>query len=589
MKSRSGTSAEESPSCLEGYVSKPDLQALRTLVEEIARDFAPRLEQTSVVLYDRDPEHLQVQWYITPQALAEARRLFPGNGTGLRQVLRLCRLDQDGRTNVVASIPQGSGAAEGMDQYDFALRGDGAEYICELGLESDAGGWLLLARSNQVRLGDPHLSAPRIASVPDDTPAQDGAHGTAEELDGPEDIFVEAALVAVGGPLYPAFPNLELDDVPSPGHSASPEDVLDRTRPRDRKPESPPTVPLHSAPYLELGDVLPAGRLALPLETPGQAQPEDRRQEFPSGILQDLAPFPELDGASPGRAEPLVEAPRQGTLGQIESRARGPEYPPGVPSYLVSYRESGDAPPGSPAPPEETPALARPEDWKPEFPPAIPHDPAPYPETGAGFPPGVPIETALAAIGEPLYPAFPNLEPDDSPLGCSAPLESAPLEKALGRVWPQDQSLEFPSGGFQYPAPYPEAATDLSPGAEQVDMPPPLLPSSPGLDAATDAMPGPLYDPRAALSSAVLSAGMGPSVPDMEIHAELIVQGRGTPGSKVDLFGYPIAVGADGRFYIRQSIDISVLQSLAAGRGLLSRLGSVDTHRSGSDCGPFPR
>jgi len=492
MKSRSGTSAKESPSFLEGYVNKPDSQALRTLAEEIARDFAPRLEQTSVVLYDRDPEHLQVQWYITPQALAEARHLFPGNGTGLRQVLRLCRLDQDGRINMVASIPQGSGAAEGMDQYDFALRGDGAEYICELGLESDAGGWLLLARSNQVRLGDPHLPAPRIPSVPDDTSAQDRAHGTTEELDGPEDIFVEAALAAVGGPLYPAFPNLELDDVPSPG-----------------------------------------------------------------------------------RSEPLVEAPGQKTSGQAGSCDRGPEYPPGVPSYLVSYRESGDVPPGSPAPapPEKTPALARPEAWRPESPPGIPHDPAPYPETGAGSPPGVPVEAALAAIGEPLYPAFPNLEPDDSPLGRSASLESAPLEKALGRVWSQDQSLEFPSGILQNPAPHSETATDLPPGAEQVDMPPPLLPSSPGLDAATDAMPGPLYDPRAALSSAVLSAGMGPSVPDpdMEIHAELIVQGRGTPGSKVDLFGCPIAVGADGCFYIRQSIDISTLQSLAAVGGLPSR------------------
>jgi len=534
-------------------MSKADSQALRTLAEEIARDFAPRLEQTSVVLYDRDPEHLQVQWYITPQALAEARCLFPGNGTGLRQILRLCRLDQDGRTNVVASIPQGSGAAEGMDQYDFALRGDGAEYICELGLESDAGGWLLLARSNQVRLVGPHLSAPRIASVPDDTPAQDGAHGTAEELDGPEDIFVEAALAAVSGPLYPAFPNLELDDVPSPERSASPEEALDRVRPRDRKPESPPAVHPHPAPYLELGDVLPAGRPALPVETPGQAQPEE------------------------------------GTLAQIESRARGPEYPPGAPSYLVSHRESGDAPPGFPAPPEGRPALARPEDWRPEFPAAIPHDPAHYPEMGAGVPPGVPVEAALAAIGEPLYPAFPNLEPDDSLLGRSAHLESAPSEKALGRVWSQDQSLEFPSGGFQYLAPHPETSTDLPPGAEQVDMPPPLLPSPPGLYAATDAMPGPLYDPREALSSAVLSAGMGPSVPDMEIHAELIVQGRGTPGSKVDLFGYPIAVGADGRFYIRQSINISALQSLAAGGGLLSRLGSVDTHRSGSDCSPFPR
>ncbi len=631
MKSRSGTDVEESPSSPEGYVSESDSQVLRTLSEEIAREFAPRLEQTTLVLYDRDPEHLQAQWYVTPQALAEARCLFPGNGTGLRQVLRLCRLDQDGETEVVASTPQGPGTSEGVDQYDFALRGDGAEYICELGLESDTGGWLLLARSNRVRLGDPHLPASRITPVPDDARAQDTAHEMTEGPDKAEDIFVEPALAAVGEPLHPVFPNLEPDDAPPPEHSALSEKALGRTQPRDGRLESPPGTPQGPALSLEQ-DGAPPGRPAPSKEVRGRARPGDRKSEYPLGIPPYPVSYRESsDAPSPGRPTlpvetprtevpqpetPKQETPKQEPLGQAGSRDRKPEYlpgvppypapylelgnvppagrpappekalgqagpgerkseyPPGIPPYLMSYRESGDAPPGHSAPLAEAPTQARPEDRRPEFPSSIPHDLTPYPEMAAEFPPGVPVEAALAAVGEPLYPVFPNLELDDSPLSRHS---EQPPEGVPGRAWSQDQSLEFPSGVFQYPAPYPEAATDLPPGAELVDMPPPLLPSSPELGTATDTMPGPLYDPRAALSSAVLSTGIGPSVPDMEIYAELIVQGRGAPGSSVDLFGYPIAVGADGRFYIRHPIDISALQPLAAGGGLLSWLEAPET------------
>ena len=48
---------------------------LRALSEAISRDFAPQLEHTALVLFDRDPEHLQAQWYVTPEELAQARSL----------------------------------------------------------------------------------------------------------------------------------------------------------------------------------------------------------------------------------------------------------------------------------------------------------------------------------------------------------------------------------------------------------------------------------------------------------------------------------------------------------------------------------
>jgi len=152
MKPQLGTDVKGFPASPEGQAAS-DAQALRALAEEISCEAAPQLEETALVLYDRDPEYLQAQWYVTSETLAEARRLFPGNGSGLRRVLRLCRLDQDGRTEIVASISQGSGALESAGEDSFALPGDSAEYSCELGLESDTGGWLLLARSNRVPVG----------------------------------------------------------------------------------------------------------------------------------------------------------------------------------------------------------------------------------------------------------------------------------------------------------------------------------------------------------------------------------------------------------------------------------------------------
>ena len=206
----------------EGEAAELDARGLRELAEGISREFAPRLERTALVLYDRDPEHLQAQWYVAPRTLAEARDLFPGERSGLSRVLRLCRLDPDGRAEVVASIPGDTDNAEEGGWGDFARHGDGAEYVCELGLESEAGGWLLLARSNPVRPADRNPPTPRIVPVPKVVPARNAAYGPAEEPEGFDGIPVEAALAAVGGPLYPVFPNLDPEpDVPLPGRFPS--------------------------------------------------------------------------------------------------------------------------------------------------------------------------------------------------------------------------------------------------------------------------------------------------------------------------------------------------------------------------------
>jgi hypothetical protein len=199
-----------------------DSQALRTFSEEISRDFAPQLEHTALVLYDRDPEHLQAQWYVTPEELAQARCLFHDQAASARQVLRLRRLARDGKAEVVDSVPQQSGESKRDGQESFALQGDGAEYECELGLESDTGGWLLLARSNRITLpvGSPPSS--NIPLTPRNSRIRESSQGgKIQGPSGPQDMLVEAALAAVGEPLYPVFPNLELN----------PEDSQARLRP----------------------------------------------------------------------------------------------------------------------------------------------------------------------------------------------------------------------------------------------------------------------------------------------------------------------------------------------------------------------
>jgi len=338
-----------------------DSRALQAISEEISRDCAPQLEHTALVLYDRDPDYLQAQWYVTQEELAQASSLFHDQA-GLRQVLRLRRLDQDGKAEVVASTPQGSAQSKGEGQEGFALQGDGAEYECELGLESDTGGWLVLARSNRIRLAD--------RSVPPAPPAPIGA--------APDDL---------------------------------------------------------------------------------QAQ------------------------------------------GLPHSSAAG------------SYEDDE-----------------------------------------------VPVEAALAAVNEPLYPVFPSLELEDSPVGSAIfAAQDAPRQPDVGRARP-----ESPNGAERQPVQQMQIPIGTHPGENLATMPPPLLPSTPEPERPPELL-GALYDPRAALSSAALRGARPPRL-DLEIQAELIVHGRVSPGSRVELFGHAVQVDNDGRFSIRRPVEDPLLLSLAVVR-----------------------
>jgi len=287
-----------------------DAQALRALAEDISRQFVPQLEHTALVLYDRDPGHLQAQWYITPEEIAQARSLFPNQGTGLQQVLRLRRLDQDGRAEVVASAVQGSGDSKGEGLGTFTLQPDGAEYEyeyeCELGLESGDGGWLVVARSNRIALPGRSIPPPRIGSEIGAT--RDREREGSREPPGSPQLPVEPALAAVGEPLYPVFPNLELEEAsPTEGFSPPLEAAPGQVRALEHEPETPPSMRQH--PARDGGTPPPAplerdlDRMPPPLlpSTPEPGRPPellgahyDPRAAFSSAALRGASP-PRLD------------------------------------------------------------------------------------------------------------------------------------------------------------------------------------------------------------------------------------------------------------------------------------------------------
>lgn len=337
-----------------------DAEALRVISDEIDRDFGTELKRSALVLYDLDPTHLQAQWYVTPQQVGQALSAFPGSPSELTQVLRLCRLDRDGRTQVVETSRQGRGSEPCRGHESFRLAKGAASYECELGLESGAGGWLLLVRSNRIQVASPAVPPPAIG-----------------------------------------FPFGEIQ----------------------------------------------ASR--------------------PSGILVD------------------------------------------------EFQE-------------------------------------------------MPVEEALAAVGETLDPLFPNTGPVIDPLAwqrASASAEVPGRQDSVATV-----ALALPDSA-------PESATEAGGAATEPlswasgGMPPPLLPSDQDRERRTTDMPGPLYDPRAALSSAALR-GSHSDGNDLEVWAELVVQGKGRPGARVELFGLPVRIGSDGRFCVRRAVDAALLLSVAPGRDL---------------------
>jgi len=112
--------------------------------------FPDTAEHPRLVLYQAMDGGLQLRWHLDASLLENAREAF-GNGPDIpTPVLRIHRLNGDGSSRIIADAP--------LNDQDLALRGlanceaDGANGLlrAEIGLSTVAGGWLLVARSNQT-------------------------------------------------------------------------------------------------------------------------------------------------------------------------------------------------------------------------------------------------------------------------------------------------------------------------------------------------------------------------------------------------------------------------------------------------------
>jgi hypothetical protein len=137
-----------------GPANRPDAPDLATVAAEIEREFPLVTRRTGLVLFDVDPHRLQAQWQVETGHLEQARGAFPP-AADVRLQLRLLRPEARGndRLAAVVSPPKADGDSEGTAVFDVSDHG--ALYQAELGLASADGGWLLLARSNSVRLPGP--------------------------------------------------------------------------------------------------------------------------------------------------------------------------------------------------------------------------------------------------------------------------------------------------------------------------------------------------------------------------------------------------------------------------------------------------
>jgi hypothetical protein len=128
-----------------------DALELKVVAQEIDRRFPLVLDRSGLVLYEVAPEHLQLQWQISPDDLVRARRSFPEQSADVTLELRLQRLEPDGGPLEIASVTRTIGTDSLQGQVRFEVEDADALYQAELGLESPEGGWVLLARSNRAR------------------------------------------------------------------------------------------------------------------------------------------------------------------------------------------------------------------------------------------------------------------------------------------------------------------------------------------------------------------------------------------------------------------------------------------------------
>jgi len=177
------------PAALDTPAASADLGPadLRAVAEGVRREFPLVATRSALVLYDVDPSQVQAQWQVSDAALASAANAFPAGATQVRALLRLRRIAADGSSQELAALPQPAGAGTLSGVARLHVGEAGAELEAELGLASGEGGWLLLVRSNRIRLPDaPRPVTDAARSIPDPPPMGRAGVAPAMLVDAPD-------------------------------------------------------------------------------------------------------------------------------------------------------------------------------------------------------------------------------------------------------------------------------------------------------------------------------------------------------------------------------------------------------------------
>jgi hypothetical protein len=266
----------------------PEAEELRAVAEEIARSFPSAPERTALMLYEVDPHHLQAQWQIAQDDLAKGRSAFPAHGGDAEVCLRLLRLTVNDGTREEVRIRRKASASGRQGEVVFGIEGGSDLFQAELGLASADGGWLLLARSSQVRPPTPATErgaaeghGVRVSKDSDRHGIARGAGVVDQRASSSEAVGtkVEPALAAVGVPLHPEFPlpRAFLDPAPrnSPVGSSGMDPESDKPGPSPRRDNTPPLNPQQAAPPIGIAAAGEWATLAPPLLPSGRGMQPD--------------------------------------------------------------------------------------------------------------------------------------------------------------------------------------------------------------------------------------------------------------------------------------------------------------------------
>jgi hypothetical protein len=301
----------------------PEAEELRAVADEIARTFPFAPERTVLMLCEVDPHHLQAQWQIAPSELANGRGAFPDHRDA-EVCLRLLRVTAADGTREEARIRRKASASGAQGEVVFGIEGGADSFQAELGLASADGGWLLLARSSQVRpptsateSGAAEGHGTRVTKASDRHAIARGEGVGDQRASSPEAVGtkVEPALAAVGVPLHPEFPLPRAFRGPAPrsyhvgpagldpeGHEPGPSPRRDSTPPLDPQQAAPPIGVATTGDWAVLAPpLLPSGQGMRPDDWSSAMTFYDPRgavssREFsaPASLLQGLTLHAEL-------------------------------------------------------------------------------------------------------------------------------------------------------------------------------------------------------------------------------------------------------------------------------------------------------